>query len=228
MKLRPTLVMKSFFSIAGLVLGLASGAAQAVTYSVNIDTRSIAGTSGSVDFQWNLGVVDPLLVASVFSFSSGSTFTDAPVILSGDVSGSLQPGASVKFAGSSADNYLYQNLSFGNAIHFQLTLPDRAPAQAGTDYSSGFLVSVLDSNLAPALPTSARDGTAMAFTLEPSAAPMFAAFTRPGVVQATEVSPVPEPTTVVLLLAGLVAIAGLRGKGALRHRSARESFSAQI
>lgn len=228
MKLRPNSVMKSFFSIAGLALGMASGAAQAIIYSVDIDTQSIVGKTGSVDFQWNLGVVDLSLLASVFNFSSGSTFTKAPVILSGDVSGSLQPGARVNFAGSSTNNYLYQDLSFGNAIHFQLTLPDRAPTQDSSDYSSGFLVSVLDSNLASALTTSSTDGTALAFTLVPGAAPMFASFTNSGVARASQVGPIPEPTTVMLLLAGLVAIAGLRGKGALRHRSARESFSAQV
>ena len=235
MKTLSTLALKSFTSIASLTsitaiaslaltLGLASGAAQAVTFGVDIDTRSLAGTTGSVDFQWNLGAVDPALAASVFSFSSGSTLTSAPVLLSGDVSGALLSGTPLNFAGGAPFNYVYQDLTFGAAIHFLLTLPDSAPAQAASNNASAFFVSVLNANQASALATSSADGTALAFTLAPGAAPTVQAYTDTGVVS---VSVVPEPSTVALLLAGLVGIAGLRGRGALRHRAARGSLAAR-
>ena len=113
--------------------------------------------------------------------------------------------------------------TFSMPSHFLLTLPDSAPMQVNTDFSSGFFVSVLDANLASALATTSTDATALAFTLEPGHAPMFQSFTNAGVVQIAEVSPVPEPATVALMLAGLVGIAGVRGKGTQRHHTARGS-----
>lgn len=215
------------FSFAPLALGLAlslalvSGGAQAITYSVNIDTRSITGTTGSVDFQWNLGAVDPLLTASVASFSNGSTLTDAPVLLSGNFTGSLASGNSLNFDGASSFNYAYQDMTFGSSISFMLTLPDAAPTQSDPTSDSAFFVSVLDANQRSALSTTSVDNQALAFTLQSGGAPTFEAYTTLATVSSvSSVSAVPEPGTVALMLVGM---GGLAGMGALRRRSARQT-----
>ena len=197
-----------------MALALASGGAKAATYSVNIDTSSIAGTTGSVDFQWNLGAVNSLLTASVASFSNGSTLTGAPVLLSGAFTGSLASGDSLNFDGASAFNYVYQDMTFGSSISFTLTLPDAAPAQSEPTSDSGFFVAVLDANQASALTTTSTDNQALAFTLQASSAPTFEAHTSLATI--SSVSPVPEPATLALMVSGLV---GLVGMSSLRRRS---------
>ena len=210
------------FSLAPLALALAlgltlaTGAAKAATYSVNIDTSSIAGTTGSVDFQWNLGAVNSLLTASVASFSNGSMLTSAPVLLSGAFTGSLASGYSLNFDGASAFNYVYQDMTFGSSISFMLTLPDTAPAQSDPTSDSGFFVAVLDANQASALTTTSADNQALAFTLQASSAPTFEAYTSLATV--ASVSAVPDPATLALMVSGLI---GLIGMNALRRRSAK-------
>ena len=199
-----------------LGLSLATGAAKAATYSVNIDTSSIAGTTGSVDFQWNLGAVNSLLTASVASFSNGSTLTGTPLLISGTFTGSLASGDSLNFDGASAFNYVYQDMTFGSSISFTLTLPDAAPAQSDPTSDSGFFIAVLDANQASALTTTSADNQALAFTLQAGSAPTFEAYTSLATI--SSVSPVPEPATVALMLAGL---AGVVGMSSLRRRSAK-------
>ena len=199
-----------------MALTLATGAAKAATYSVNIDTSSIAGTSGSVDFQWNLGAVNSLLTASVASFSNGSTLTGAPVLLAGAFTGSLASGDSLNFDGASAFNYVYQDMTFGSSISFMLTLPDTAPAQSDPTSDTGFFVAVLDATQASALTTTSADNQALAFTLQASSAPTFEAYTSLATV--ASVSAVPEPATLALMVSGLI---GLIGMNALRRRSAK-------
>ena len=197
-----------------MALALASGGAKAATYSVNIDTSSIAGTTGSVDFQWNLGAVNSLLTASVASFSNGSTLTGAPVLLSGAFTGSLASGDSLNFDGASAFNYADQDMTFGSSISFTLTLPDAAPAQSEPTSDSGFFVAVLDANQASALTTTSADNQALAFTLQAGSAPTFESYTALAAI--SSVSPVPEPATLALMVSGLV---GLVGMSSLRRRS---------
>lgn len=196
---------------AGLAFGLAAPA-QSATYTVSFDTRSIAGTSGSVDFQWNLGTIDPSLVASVSNFG-GTPLAEAPTLLYGDAAGSLAPGRSLSFAATQSFNYVYQNLTYGSSIGFTLTLPDAAPATGS--FASGFSVALLDASLNPALPSTSADGLALLFTLDPGAAPTLQAFTAATV---NTVSAVPEPGSAALLLAGL---AGLVGVGASKRRLRR-------
>lgn len=190
---------------AALALGATLAApATAATYRIDFDTRSIAGASGSLDFQWNLGGVDPALFASVSDFSAvpASASRAAPILLFGDVTGSLAGGSGLSFAGSQPFNYIYQPLTFGAQIGFTLTLPDTAPVQAnGGSFASAFVVSLFDAALNPALPSSSSDGAALVFTLAPGAGPALERFTPATVLV------VPEPATWALSVAGLVAIA---------------------
>jgi len=199
---RAALVALSFIGAAGCAIP-----AGAVTYSVTFNTSSIAGTAGSVDFQWNLGAIDPSLTATVSNFT-GVPLSDPPTLLFGNVTGTLAPGNSLHFGASDPFNYMYQTLTFGSAIGFSLTLPDAAPPPSAGSFASAFVVSLFDAALAPALPTTSPDGAALLFSLAPGAGPVVTAFS------AATVSAVPEPEIYSLTLVGLLAVAA-------RRRSAR-------
>lgn len=194
-------------------LALGNAPAQAATYTVSFDTRSIAGVGGSVDFQWNLGTIDPSLVASVSNFG-GTPLTEAPTLLYGAAAGSLAPGQSLSFAASQSFNYVYQNLTYGSLISFTLTLPDAAPATGS--FASGFSVALLDASLNSALPSKSPDNLALLFTLNPGTAPSLQNFTAATVNTA---SAVPEPSSVALLMVGLIGVVG--GTAQRKHRQSR-------
>jgi len=63
--------------------------ASPITYAVLVDTSSIAGVSGNVDFQFNPGalITDPAFV-TISMFVSDGTLAGVPVRL-GDVTGTL-------------------------------------------------------------------------------------------------------------------------------------------
>src|SRR5688572_15549330 len=87
------LTLAAFF-----LLPMANSAA--LVYDVAVDTSSIAGTSGNLDFQFNPSGTAPGAVATLSQFDLGGTILTGPPILDGDVSAS--PGT----------------LSFGNGPGF--------------------------------------------------------------------------------------------------------------
>ena len=138
---------------------------------MTFDTSSIAGTVGSVDFQWNLGVLDPSLTAIVSDFG-GASFTDPATLLFGNVSGSLAPGGRLLFAATDPNNYIYQALTFGTSLSFRVALPDSAPAPTPGAFPSEFAISLFDSLLSAALPSTSPAGAALAFELAPGRRPV--------------------------------------------------------
>lgn len=212
---KPRFLVNLSMAAAAAFSVLTSTPARAIDYSITFDTSSIAGTAGEVDFQWNLGVVDPSLTAKVSSFS-GTALSDPATLLDGDIGGSLGPGGSLQFAGTEAFNWIYQTLSFGPSISFTLSLPDTAPLQSVGSNASVFAVSLFDAALAPALPTlpSAFNNASLVFSLAPGEGPVLMQYTDAAV---NVVSPVPEPETYALLLAGLGMIAFIRRRSQTRR-----------
>lgn len=190
--LRDSLLALSFATAA-----LTAVPAQAGPFAVTFDTSAVAGQTGSVDFQWNLGTIDPSLTAAV-SGLAGAVLTDPPTLLFGHASGSLASGATLSFAATDAFNYVYQTLTFGSSLTFVLNLPDTAPNLGVTP--SDFVVSLFDAALNPALPTTSPDGAALVFSLAPGAGPVLTAYS------AANVAAIPEPETLALMLVGLTGL----------------------
>lgn len=204
--------------LPALVLACATLPAHAVSYQVSIDTRPIAGRTGSVDLQWNVAATGAGLAASVADFA-GPTLSGAAVPLApGDVGGSFAAGSLLDFGGRQSFSYIYQPVSFGSSVAFRLTLPDQGPELPGVSGGSVFAVSLLDVDALPLLPAEADSGASLRFDLAAGAAPVVTAFSSATVTVVT--AAVPEASTWALLLAGLAAC-GLR----TRDQNRRAAFA---
>src|SRR4051812_24713290 len=135
-----------------LLLLLCLGAslfASPVSYQVNVNTASLAGSTGNVDFQYNpgAGTTDPSFITINF-FTPGGQLNGAPSTV-GDVTGSLP--ATVTIANSTPFNDYFQGITFTNAITFQVTFD--GPAPSGTaDSGSAFAFSLFaDDGFTPLL-----------------------------------------------------------------------------
>src|SRR6266700_3448966 len=90
----------SCLSLLSCLAGVAS--ANPITYSVLVSTFSIAGTAGSLDFNFNSGLlVTQAASLQILSFSSDGSLTGTPSLI-GDVSGALP--ATVTFDNGAAFN----------------------------------------------------------------------------------------------------------------------------
>jgi len=103
---------------AALLLLTAKPAEAVVTYFVTVDTSSVNGTSGFLDFQFNPGNSSTQAATATISNFTGGTF-GAPQP-GGNVSGTLP--ATVTFVNSTALNELFQGFTYGSSFSFLLTL----------------------------------------------------------------------------------------------------------
>jgi hypothetical protein len=78
------LFVAAFFSFASIAL------AAPISYDVTVDTSSISGTAGSLDFEFNPGpLVTQAASLQILNFASDGTLTGSPV-LTGDVGTATQ------------------------------------------------------------------------------------------------------------------------------------------
>jgi hypothetical protein len=95
--------------------------ADPITYDVSVDTSSIFGTAGSLDFQFNPGpLVSQAASLQILNFTSDGTLDVAGPTLSGDVGGAL-PNP-VTFDNGMSFNDYFQGFTFGNMLNFQVSL----------------------------------------------------------------------------------------------------------
>jgi hypothetical protein len=153
MRQRPLFIAASSLCIASLVVSpctssLVSAApanygslppANAVTYNVTINTASILGTAGSLDFSFSPG---PLVTQSaslqVINFTSdGKPAGDCPCG-TGDVGGQLP--TTLTFDNGAGFNDYFDDFIFGKTISFQLSLYGPAVSSPNGVSSSGSIL----------------------------------------------------------------------------------------
>ncbi len=151
--LRAALMLASFsFVLSGIAF------ANAVTYDFTVDTSSISGQSGWLDFQFNPGTLGSQAATATVTGFNGGTLDSGTQQLTGDVTGTLP--ATLDFDNGSGFNDYFQSLTFGSSLAFQvhldgpaLTMPDGMSASGST-----FTLSLYDSTVSNALLTSSPDG----------------------------------------------------------------------
>jgi hypothetical protein len=127
-----------------------SAAANSMLFLVTVNTSTVIGTSGFLDFQFNPGdSTSQPAVATMSNFNTGGgmlLFNPNPPQIIGDVSGGPLPGPLAFTNDAFLLNEVFQPFTFGNFVSFVLTLsgpalsnPDRI-AKAG----SSFGVSLFD------------------------------------------------------------------------------------
>lgn len=194
------------FSLSGLA------SADPVTYDVTVNTSSITGTAGSLDFNFNPGpFVSQTASLQILSFSSDGALSGSPS-LTGDVSGAL-PGT-LTFDNGTGFNDYFQGFTFGSTLSFDVSLygPALSSPDGVSTSGSTFAFSVFSNTAGtiPVLTTNTTDGFALTVNVNLDGTTTETSF--------LPTSGVPEPGTSSLLLAGIASF-GLAAAFGIRRRA---------
>jgi len=178
---------------ASLLALLASQPAWADTWHVTVDTSTLSGLSGALDFLFIAADPSaPAATASITAFSSNGVLGAATP--TGDASGNL--GSTLVLGNSQFFNDWLQGFTFGSTLSFNvdINVPTPNASASGTAFSLSLYDGSYNSLLADpvwnaALVINASDDGTMAVLAQ--SAPVSLA------------SPVPEPQNALLLLSGL-------------------------
>jgi hypothetical protein len=115
------------FLLAAVVSILAgSASAGVITYDVTVNTFSLSGTAGSLDFQFNPGsLVSQAANLQILSFSSAGSLSACGANVqgfcaTGDVTGTL-PGT-LTFDNGAVFNDYFDDFTFGSTLSFEVSL----------------------------------------------------------------------------------------------------------
>jgi MYXO-CTERM domain-containing protein len=187
-----------------------------ITYDVTVDTSSISGTAGSLDFNFNPGpLVTQTADAQILSFASDGLLVSCAANIqgfcpTGDVSGTL-PGTVTLDNGTGFNDY-FDNFTFGSTLSFAVDLYGPAvdsPDGVSTSGSTFALSMFSDAaGTIPALTTDTTDGFAATIDVNLDGSTTVNNYsTETGIVIATPVTATPEPSglgpaaTLLVLLA---------------------------
>jgi hypothetical protein len=173
-----------------------------ITYTVTVNTSSIAGSMGSLDFNFDPGpfVTQPASL-EILNFSSGGTLAGSPT-LSGHATGTL-PGT-LTFDNGAPFNDYFEDFRFGSALSFNVSLfgPALSSPDGVATSGSTFAFSMFSdpAGMTPVLTTDTVDGFAYVVNVN-----------LDGTTTAMDLIPaaVPEPSSWVLV-ATAVALCGWR------------------
>lgn len=200
-----------YYSIALLLCAAWPLSADAIIYDVTVDTSSITGTSGSLDFNFNPG---PLLTQSaslqILNFSSGGTLAGSPT-LTGDASG-LLPGT-LTFDNLTGFNDYFEGFTFGNTLSFDvsffgpaLSAPDGVSTSGSTFAFSMFSDQV---GMTPTLTSDLTDGFGFTLNVNLDGTTTVTNFSSETSV-VPQTSGIPEPRGIALSAVSLMLVAALR------------------
>lgn len=187
-----------WFAVAFFLPAVVS--ADIISFGVTVDSSSLAGTAGNLEFQFAPGLPTPLPATATIHDFAGATLTGAPVT-SGSVSGSLL--SSVIINNSSAGDY-YQPVAYGSSLSFTLSINETLnPASGGNIFAFSMFGNAVPPN--PVLTTNLTDGFAFTLALPGSGGSTLTNYSAQTVVKVI----VPEPASALLLLVGVALIFSL-------------------
>ncbi len=194
-------LLKPYLLTFSLLL-CAAGAAQADTiYQVSVNTNSLSGTTGSLDFQFNFGNGETQAASVTISNLTGGT--NGSGTSSGQVSGGPFPAVVTIGNGYPASGYndYFETYTYGRTLNFSLDFSGpavNAPSGVSTGNSEFYFSMFSDQNGVTPAPGTDTNGLAGTVVINPN-----------GSSTTTNVSPnlsfSPEPGSLCLTLgAGLL------------------------
>lgn len=177
-----------------------------IVVPVSVDTSPLVGSAGFIDIQFNPGVDSLGAIASIRNFSTDGLLAGTSQNLGGAV-GILPGPPDVSIANSDGFNDLFQGITFGAAITFDLEFdgPALNPSEPYPYFGSVFAVSLLDVDEVSPLLTTSIDGVLARVDLNPNGSLTGTTYSdSSGVYRATVA--VPELTVVQQISASLAVL----------------------
>jgi hypothetical protein len=188
--------------VFALMLACGMAQASAESYHVSIDTSTLADREGYLDFLFlGLANADPVQ-AKLSNFAGDFT---ASSFAHGQVAGSL--ASQLTIGNGDAWNEFAQWARLGGTLSFDVSFSPPAGTSSGSSGAAAgttLSITLLDAGLNYL----GASGDIATFALLPAA--VTAVSTDAAYVTVSNVSPVPEPATYLMLAAGLLLMAGLR------------------
>jgi hypothetical protein len=183
-----------------LMLACGMAQASAESYHVSIDTSTLAGREGYLDFLFlGLANADPVQ-AKLSNFAGDFT---SPSFAQGQVAGSL--ASQLTIGNGDAWNEFAQWARLGGTLSFDVSFSQPpGSGSGGTVAGTTLSIALLDAGLNYL----GAAGDIVTFALLPAA--VTAVSTDAAYATVSNVSPVPEPASYLMLAAGLLLMAGLR------------------
>jgi hypothetical protein len=193
-----------------------------ITYNVTVDTSSISGTAGSLDFNFNPG---PLVTQSaslqILSFASNGTLAGSPALI-GDVAGAL-PGT-LTFDNGTGFNDYFEGFTFGSTLSFQvsffepaLSSPDGV-STSGSTFAFSMFADALGTT--PVLTTDTTNGFAFTIGVNLDGTTTITNSSAQTTVTPATTPSVPEPGTLPLMASGIGLWLAFRFRPHRRYQAA--------
>ncbi len=196
-----------------------SASAAPITYDVTINTSSIAGTAGSLDFNFNPGSLTTQSASlQILGFSSDGSLAGSPA-LTGDVGGALP--STVTFDNGTGYNDYFEGFTYGSTLSFDVSLygPALSSPNGISTLGSTFAFSMFSDSAGtiPVLTNDMIDGFAFTVNVD-----LNGSTTVTNYSDQTDVEPptsaTPEPGGLLLVATGLMLLAFV----GLRHSHSRK------